>query len=284
MAEQAVHRRKRKVNKKRVFFALIVIIFILSLISYGLGYFIGFIFRPRNHTGVNEPVGLITSEVTTTTTTEPEDILRVCVDAGHGGKDGGSTSNISDRLEKDDNLRIALAVRDHLEAKGVQVVMTRDDDTFVSLDDRCTIGNTSDVDFFVSLHRNSSAEGSGVEIWVSKKQPLEDTKLATNIMNALDSVGIQKNRGVRFGYINSPNEDYQVNRETNVPSCLIEMGFMNSKGDNEYFDKYLQDYAEAIANATIQTWDELKEPLVTPAPAAIATDTTRTTVTTAPIQ
>ena len=80
MAEQAVHRRKRKVNKKRVFFALIVIIFILSLISYGLGYFIGFIFRPRNHTGVDEPVGLITSEVTTTTTTEPEDILRVCVD------------------------------------------------------------------------------------------------------------------------------------------------------------------------------------------------------------
>lgn len=54
----------------------------------------------------------------------------VCLDPGHGGDDSGA--QYEGRLEKDDNLELALAVEKELKARGVKVCMTRDDDTFIS--------------------------------------------------------------------------------------------------------------------------------------------------------
>ena len=54
--------------------------------------------------------------------------ISVCLDAGHGGEDCGAT--YGDRLEKDDNLRLTLLVRDKLEANGIKVYLTREDDTY----------------------------------------------------------------------------------------------------------------------------------------------------------
>lgn len=183
--------------------------------------------------------------------------MKVVIDAGHGGEDGGSTDLSGERIEKDDNLNIALAVKSELEKQGVEVVLTREGDTFVSLDDRCDIANKSKADLFVSLHRNSAAEGNGVEIWVSKKKPVPDTKLGQNIMDALEEAGISENRGVQFGYIGNPNYEYQVNMDTEMPSCLVELGFMTSDADNQLFDDNFNSYAKAIAGAVIKTGNEL---------------------------
>lgn len=181
--------------------------------------------------------------------------LLVFLDAGHGGKDGGASCTFDNtlRFEKDDNLRITMAVQSKLEAKGVRVEVSRYDDTFVELQDIAKVANKSKAQLFVSLHRNSAPTGNGVEIWVEKSKPKEDTKLASNILKQIDKVGVSDSRGVRFGLASDSKQDYYVNKYTEMPSCLIELGFITSEKDNELFDQQLEPYAEAIANGIIKT-------------------------------
>ena len=61
----------------------------------------------------------------------------VCLDPGHGGDDVGAVYKNNSRFEKDDNLKLALKVKEELEKKDVKVLMTREDDTYVSLKSRC---------------------------------------------------------------------------------------------------------------------------------------------------
>ncbi len=85
----------------------------------------------------------------------PFSIDRVCIDAGHGGRDHGKES-ADGVLEKDVNLAIARTVRDRIQAElGLEVVMTRDDDRMVELVERTEIANTSGCDLFISIHCNS---------------------------------------------------------------------------------------------------------------------------------
>ena len=82
-------------------------------------------------------------------------IGRVCIDAGHGGRDHGKESP-NGVYEKDINLALARMVRDRIsEELGLEVVMTRDDDALVGLRERTEIANTSGADLFVSIHCNS---------------------------------------------------------------------------------------------------------------------------------
>jgi N-acetylmuramoyl-L-alanine amidase len=91
---------------------------------------------------------------------------RAVVDAGHGGKDPGAVGHGGTR-EKSVNLGVALALRDALQSRGVNVVMTRQDDTFVELDERANVCNREGGDIFVSIHANASSSPSttGSEIY-----------------------------------------------------------------------------------------------------------------------
>lgn len=184
--------------------------------------------------------------------------LVVFIDAGHGGKDGGAIFGTNERLEKDDNLKMALRVQDILNQKGVFVEMSRSTDEFVSLDDRCKMANKSGAQLFVSIHRNSANVGNGVEIWAKNDKPKEDETLADCIMDSLNKTEISKNRGVRFGYISNSNSNYFVNEHTDMPSCLIELGFITNKDDNALLDKNFEDYANAIADGIIKAAGKLK--------------------------
>ena len=73
--------------------------------------------------------------------------LLIVVDAGHGGWDNGASWN--GRLEKDDNLRLALEVQRQLLAQGVPVLMTRDTDVFVPLADRVQMANDANASLFI---------------------------------------------------------------------------------------------------------------------------------------
>ena len=52
---------------------------------------------------------------------------------------------------------------------------------------------------------------------------------------------------MKRGYQSNPNADYVVNKSTDMPSCLIEMGFITTARDNELFDKNFDEYARAVA-------------------------------------
>lgn len=179
------------------------------------------------------------------------DILVVCIDAGHGGKDGGAS--YGDRLEKDDTLRLAQKVREILEAQNISVVMTRDGDTYPTLTERCEIANAADADYFVSIHRNAGG-GYGVETWISAHGNGEGKTLAENIMSGFDSAGIQDNRGIKSGSEGDSSRDWVVTRKSKMPSCLVEMGYIDNKKDNALFDENLTAYATAIADGVIATF------------------------------
>ncbi len=175
----------------------------------------------------------------------------VCVDAGHGGEDGGCVGD-NDRLEKDDSLRLAKAVQSALENLGVEVIMTRTGDTNPSKFERPAMANEAKADVFISIHRNSyQAEASvqGVEAWISSQNPTNSYNLSTAIMSALDEAGISRNRGVRTGTPDNASEDYAINSQSLMPSLILEMGFITNTTDNNLYDTKQQEYANAIAKA-----------------------------------
>lgn len=81
--------------------------------------------------------------------------ITVVIDPGHGGIDNGARGK-SGTLEKDINLLFALALRDRLEKDGhVKVIMTREDDRFISLGERSAIARRAEADLFISMHADS---------------------------------------------------------------------------------------------------------------------------------
>lgn len=181
----------------------------------------------------------------------------VCIDAGHGGDDVGAT--LDKRYEKDDTFGIAKLVKEYLKKQDVKVIMTRKKDKSVSLEERCKIANNKKADFFVSIHRNSAKTGNGIEIWCNSSKREEDTNLANTILEKLQNMEIQKNRGVKYGTINGENSDYYVLKNTNMPSCLIELGFITDEKDNQLLDSHKKEYAKAIADGIIQTIENKNE-------------------------
>ncbi len=178
----------------------------------------------------------------------------ICIDAGHGGSDPGAVNG--DRQEKIDTLALALRVASYIEKAGYTPLLTRSDDTYLSLGDRCAIANDADAAYFVSLHRNSAEGGKGTEVWISSQKTAPERHLAQEILKALDEVGIQANRGVKAGTQGSSDGDYAVNRNTEMPSCIIELGFIGNDEDNRLLDKHIDDYAKAIADAIVKLMEK----------------------------
>jgi N-acetylmuramoyl-L-alanine amidase len=179
---------------------------------------------------------------------EQRDNLLIAVDAGHGGWDNGASRG--GRLEKDDNLALALLVRDELNGQCVNVLMTRDSDVFVELKDRADLANAANADLFISLHRNSYIEqtptSKGVENWIYLTAPEATSGNAARLV--LDEVvraGVQTNRGVQRG-------NYYVLRKTKMPAMLLESGYIINDEDNRLYDQRLREYAKAIAKGALK--------------------------------
>lgn len=91
----------------------------------------------------------------------------IVIDPGHGGKDPGARG-YQGTEEKDITLKVALKLRDLLrQQKGIRVLMTRERDEFVELEDRAKFANGQEADLFVSIHVNSHPQRSvkGLEIY-----------------------------------------------------------------------------------------------------------------------
>lgn len=94
-------------------------------------------------------------------------LRKIVLDPGHGGKDPGAIG-VNGIPEKDIVLAVAKKLAKRLKADlGIQVVLTREDDTFIPLEDRTAVANAEDADLFISLHVNSSPnpEARGIETY-----------------------------------------------------------------------------------------------------------------------
>lgn len=183
---------------------------------------------------------------------EEKDGLLVCIDPGHGGKDDGT--DFRGRVEKDDTLKLAKALAVYLKEKEINVILTRDDDTYLTLKERTDFANEKNADYLVSLHRNKG-DGTGVETWIHSKAGEETKQLADSIMTGLESAGIQRNRGVKKGTKDGENSNYHINVYAQMPACIVELGFVNNAADNQMFDEKIDAYAAAIGDAIIKTYE-----------------------------
>ena len=172
--------------------------------------------------------------------------MLIALDAGHGGSDPGAVYN--GRNEKDDNLRLALAVGDILKNKGVDVVYTRTDDIYETPFKKATDANDAGADYFVSFHRNSSPEPntySGVQTLVYNDSGIPG-EMARNINAQLEKAGFA-NLGVPV------RKDLIVLKRTKMPAVLVEAGFINTDADNETFDNHFDAIAKGIAQGIEET-------------------------------
>lgn len=170
----------------------------------------------------------------------------IVIDAGHGGYDNGATYN--GRKEKDDNLKLALAVGEKLKQDGFPVVFTRTTDVYQRPIDKARMANESGGDYFVSFHRNSSPNPntySGVQTLVYNDSGIP-AKMARNVNAELEKVGFN-NLGV------SVRPDLIVLRRTTMPAILIEAGFINTDADNRTFDENFDEMVDAIAKGIEDT-------------------------------
>ena len=170
----------------------------------------------------------------------------IMLDAGHGGSDPGAVFN--GRQEKDDTLALTLAIGEILQNNGIDVLYTRTEDVYESPYQRALKANTANVDFFVSIHRNSFPRDNvvfGVESLVFNKTGIK-YEMAQEINEQLETIGF-----VNLGVKERPN--LVVLRRTKMPAVLVEVGFLNSDVDNGLFDQNFQNIAQAIADGILDT-------------------------------
>ena len=164
----------------------------------------------------------------------------IMLDAGHGGRDPGAVYN--GRQEKDDTLRLTLAVGEILQNNDIDVEYTRTTDVYESPYQKAMEANEAGVDFFVSIHRNSFPTDNAVSGVESLVYSLSGIKLemAQNINDQLESVGLCQSRRESSPEPRRP----ETNKNAAV---LVEVGFINSDTDNQLFDNNFDDIAHAIA-------------------------------------
>ncbi|QTN31637.1 N-acetylmuramoyl-L-alanine amidase [Akkermansiaceae bacterium] len=120
------------------------------------------------------------------------DFRTVILDAGHGGKDPGTTNPIG--TEANYNIRMALRLKPLLEAKGFKVKLIRETDRFYSLQERVNIANTvKENAIFISIHHNSGSPGSrtarGIETFTLSPPGVSHYGSALKASDAVERTG-----------------------------------------------------------------------------------------------
>lgn len=178
----------------------------------------------------------------------------VVLDAGHGDFDPGACGKTLQ--EKDVNLAITLRVGELLEQKGIKVVYTREDDTFIRLEERSHMANQLNASLFVSIHNNASEQSSisGTETYFYAPasnpdlfaQRGERNRLATAIQTELVSQLLRIDRGVK-------ESNLSVLRNTLMPSALVEVAFISNPTEEALMQSqdFINRAALGIANGIV---------------------------------
>lgn len=213
-------------------------------------------------------------------------LSRVVIDAGHGGYDPGAIGRFGLR-EKDITLDVSKRVRDVLEEQGIDVIMTRDSDRFISLGRRSEVANASGADLFISIHVNSSRARriQGFEVYCPRDfndsainklafsgecdylfKNLSLDRSSKNVKAILLDMIYTENRSEALTLarcisssaakeLNLKNRgikgaNFFVLKNTHIPAILIEIGFVSNAAEEKYLRNsfYRQQLAESIAS------------------------------------
>lgn len=213
----------------------------------------------------------------------------VAIDAGHGGQDPG-TNAAGGQAEKDIVLAFAQALRDRLTASGrVRVMMIRDSDVFVALDERVRVARQASADLFVSIHGDyigsAGVRGATIYTGAERATDAESAKLAerenaadlaggivppealAGITDILHELTLRETRGLshRFAGIlhgelspvmafsAQPHREagFRVLRAPDMTSVLVELGYLSNSRDANLLlsDDWRRSTAAAMAGA-----------------------------------
>lgn len=183
-------------------------------------------------------------------------MVKVYIDAGHGGSDPGAVGN--GLKEKDLTLKLAKKVEALLKNyQDVQTKMSRTGDTYPSLSDRTNEANEWVADFFYSIHINAGG-GAGYEDFVFTGS--SKSIAYQNIIHAeiIKMIGKMKNRGKK-------QANFQVLRNTNMPALLTECGFIDNPSDVTLLkqETFLDGLAQGHVNGLVKAFG-LKKKVVAP--------------------
>lgn len=156
------------------------------------------------------------------------DGMTIILDAGHGGNDSGTEYDHRTN-EKELALSLAKAIEKEAKAQKIRVVMTRNSDEGISLEDRVKIARQHKADVFISLHVNSNKENpnaSGISCLISDRNERfdESRQIAEKLMNSLSGMsGLTKNEvSQSSAYVLSKNP---------IPAVILEVGYLTNESD-----------------------------------------------------
>ena len=178
--------------------------------------------------------------------------IKIIIDPGHGGLDGGATGN--NLIEKDLNLKSSLYMYDRFNELGIPVKITRDSDEYLPKTERVervkSLYNNEPNVILISNHINAGG-GEGAEVVYSLKN---DSTLAQSVLNNIGEAGQIKRKIYQRRLPENPNKDYYyILRETgNLEPILIEYGFIDNINDASKLKNNLEDYAEAVVKAVTE--------------------------------
>lgn len=164
---------------------------------------------------------------------------KVILNAGHGGSDQGEMYN--NRREKNDNLRLALAISDILKSHNVEVSYPRENNSFVSPVIRALNINQENADLLVNIHRGAGPSpntSTGARAFIYRVNGI-NVEASENVLKNLERIGFRNN-----GW---SMRDIYILRYTDVPSFEIIVGYINNDADNELFDARFYDIANMMA-------------------------------------
>lgn len=182
----------------------------------------------------------------------------VVLDAGHGGSDPGKIG-VNQAKEKDINLQIVEYVRENLENEGVEVILTRTDDTAdeskaADMKERVSLINAKHPDMAVSIHQNSytdsDVKGAQVFYYTHSEQGKELALVMQEEMCLQDETNTRQAKA---------NDTYYMLKKTEVPTIIVECGFLSNYEEAEKLceEEYQKKIAEAICSGIIKGLDKM---------------------------
>lgn len=193
----------------------------------------------------------------------------IVLDAGHGGHDRGGEGGKS--MEKELALRLATKVRSQLVQEGFHVRLTREDDTFIALSNRCVVAAAMNADIFISIHFNASANGdaTGIETFVLPPPGEESTSQNTATLqydtypgNRHQGANVILGQNLHEALLHGTDAEdrglkkarFVVLREASCPAALLELGFLTNEEEeqrireDDYFDRLSVAVSTGIRN------------------------------------
>lgn len=207
--------------------------------------------------------GIITSynNETVQTFSMPVSKKVIVIDAGHGGFDPGKVG-YEDVYEKDINFKIAQKLKSYFEQSGASVIMTRQSQDAIAstknddMRQRKEIINKSKADLVISIHQNSFEDKSvcGPQVFYYDSEKSEN--IAKNIQAEMNlELSPKKQRSA------SVNDSYYILKETNIPSVIVECGFLSNPEECKLLstDEYQDKVAWSIYVGTINYLNSTNE-------------------------